>query len=81
LVEEVKEAEVVAIYAYGTAGVWNVDRPGWARVKGEFVDGALKLVLPRPATVIYRMQPDGTLDARYEWRGGIARAKMTRVRE
>jgi hypothetical protein len=43
------------------------------------VEGTLKLSLRRPATVLYRMQPDGTLDATYEWAGGISRATLTRV--
>jgi hypothetical protein len=50
-------------------------------VHGEFVEGTLKLSLRRPATVRYRMQPDGTLDATYAWAGGISRATLTRVQE
>ena len=35
--------------------------------------------LPRAATVTYRMQSDGTLDASYEWSGPTARATMRRA--
>jgi hypothetical protein len=41
----------------------------------------IRLSMPRPATAIYRLQPDGTLDTIYEWAGGISRAHLTRVKE
>jgi hypothetical protein len=81
VVEEIDPTHAVVIYAWGTSTQWRIDRPGWSRVRGEFVGSALKLSLPRPATVIYRMRADGTLDATYEWTGGISRAKMTRTKE
>lgn len=81
VVEDVATTDATVIYAYGTAGIWQINRPGWTRVKGAFVDGALRISLPRPATVTYRMRPDGTLDGIYEWSGGTSRAKMTRMKE
>jgi hypothetical protein len=81
VVEEITPPHAVVIYAWGTAPQWQIAQPGWGRVQGEFVDGALKLSLRRPATAMYRLQPDGTLDATYEWAGGISRANLTRVKE
>jgi hypothetical protein len=70
----------VVIYAWGTAPQWQIAQPGWSRVRGEFVEGALKVSLQRPAMAMYRLQPDGTLDATYEWAGGISRAHLTWVK-
>ena len=81
VVEEINPPNVIAIYAFGVASQWGIERAGWVRVRGELTDGGLKLSLARPATVIYRMLPDGSLDATYEWRGGISRAKMKRMGE
>jgi hypothetical protein len=81
VVEEIDPPHVIAIYAWGASAQWRIDRPGWSRVRGELIDGRLKLSLPRPATVIYRMLPDGSLDATYEWQGGTSRAKMKRMAE
>jgi hypothetical protein len=81
VVKEIDPPHAVVIYAWGTAPQWQIDRPGWSRVQGKCVDGVLTLSLRRPATVIYRLQPDGTLDATYEWAGGISRAHLTRVNE
>lgn len=81
VVEEINPPHAVAVYAYGAAREWGIDRPGWSRVRGEFIDSTtLKLSLPRPATVIYRMLQDGTLDATYEYARGTSRAKMTRMK-
>jgi len=82
VVEEINPPHAIAVYAYGAAREWGIDRPNWSRVRGEFIDGTtLKLSLPRPATVIYRMRQDGTLDATYEYARGTSRAKMTRMKE
>jgi len=78
-VEEINYPHVIAIYAWGNAAKWKASK-GWSRQKGQFVDGELKFSLRRPAIVIYRMQSDGSLDAIYEWIGGVARAKMIRVK-
>jgi hypothetical protein len=72
--------EVIAVYAWG-AGSLGVGLPGWSRVRGRIEGGALKLELTRvQATVVYTMQPDGSLVAEY-WRGDqvTARARMTRA--
>jgi hypothetical protein len=81
VVEEIIPPGAVVIYAWGKAPQWRIDRSGWGRVHGEFVEGVLKLSLRRPATVLYRLQPDGTLDATYESGSGISRATLTRVQE
>jgi hypothetical protein len=82
VVEEITPPHAIVIYAWGTAHQWQIAQPGWSRVQGEFVDGALKLSLRRPpATVMYPLQLDGMLDATYEWAGGLSRANLTRAKE
>jgi hypothetical protein len=81
VMEEITPPDAVVVYAWGKAPQWHIDQAGWDRVRGEWVEGTLKLSLRRPATVFYRLQPDGTLDATYEWAGGISRATLTRVQE
>jgi hypothetical protein len=76
VVELVTPTYAEVIYSWGRIGGF---RPGWTRVRGEFVDGALRLKLRRPATVTYRMRPDGKLDATYEWSGGTSTATLTKV--
>lgn len=80
VVEQISPPNVTAIYAYGSAPSWNINNPSYSRVQGEIEPGTLKLTLRRTAaTVTYRIQPDGSLDATYESRGGMARAKMKRI--
>lgn len=82
VVEQINPPNVTAIYAYGSAPSWNINNPSYARLQGEIEPGMLRLTLRRTAaTVTYRMQPDGTLDATYETRTGISRAKMKRITE
>jgi hypothetical protein len=76
VVEDIDPPTAWVINAWGS----GTGRSGWTRVRGEFIQGTLTLTLPRPATVTYRRQPDGTLDATYEW-GGRSRAQMTGVTE
>ena len=80
VVEEITGKEAIVIYAWGDSAAWKTTR-GFFRVKGTFEDNRLVLRTRRPATVTYRMRPDGKLDARYEWSGGISRAVMTKVVE
>ncbi|MGH8066892.1 MAG: amidohydrolase family protein [Candidatus Entotheonellia bacterium] len=75
VVEDIDPPTARVIYAVGA----GVGRPNWTRVRGEIVEGSLTLILSRPATVTYRRQPDGTLEATYEWAGGRSRARMTRM--
>jgi hypothetical protein len=72
--------EIVAVYAWGVAPGLGVGHPGWQRVRGRILDGALRLDLTRvQATALYVMQPDGTLAGEY-WRGSlVARVRMTRA--
>jgi hypothetical protein len=79
VVEQINPPTAEAIYAFGRATSWNIQNPNFTRVQGQIEPGVLKLTLGRPATVIYRLQSDGTLDATYEWRGGILRTKMKRL--
>jgi imidazolonepropionase-like amidohydrolase len=81
VVEEIDLPQALVVYAWGVVPERQIPPPGWTRLRGEFVDGTLKVSLPRPATVFYRMQPDGTLHATYEWHGGRSQATMTRVQE
>lgn len=77
VVEEVTSDEAMVVYAWGSTGQL---REGYSRVKAKFKDDdTLIATLQRPATATYVMQPDGTLNAVYEWSGGVARAKMRRA--
>ncbi|MEI6263080.1 MAG: hypothetical protein WCR46_24730 [Deltaproteobacteria bacterium] len=77
VVEQINPPNATAIYAVGEALSWKV-APGFARVQVQIEPRVLKMSLRRPATVTYRLQSDDTLDATYEWSGGISRAKMKR---
>jgi imidazolonepropionase-like amidohydrolase len=77
VVEAVEPPTARVVYAWGR----GAGQPGWIRVRGELAEGTLTLTLPRPATVTYRRQPDGTLDATYDWAEGRSRAQMRRVGE
>ena len=79
VVEQINPPDAMSIYATGEAAAWNIKTGGFTRVKGKIEPGKLTLFLTRPATVTYRLKPDGTLDATYEWRNGIVRAKMKRL--
>lgn len=78
VVEEITENEAIVIYAWGSSVNPQIT-PGFRRTSATFEGNSLVVNLPRPATVRYRMRPDGKLDARYEWSGGLARAVMTKV--
>jgi putative ABC transport system substrate-binding protein len=53
----------------------------WQRLRGQFVQGTLQVSLPDRATLIYRLQLDGTLAATRTWRGEKLHTTMTRVPE
>jgi hypothetical protein len=78
VVEEVTSDGASVIYAWGDSTAWD-RQAGYWRVKGTISDNVLVVKLERPATVTYRMQSNGTLDASYEWSGAIARATMRKV--
>jgi hypothetical protein len=79
VVERIVPDGVDVIYATGSSMEWRMN-PAWARAKGKFADARTLVVsLSRPATATYVMQPDGTLDATYEWSGPRAKAKLQRV--
>lgn len=78
VVEEVTADSAAVVYAWGYSSQWNL-QPGSTRAKGSIERSVLTVKLQRPATVTYRMQPNGTLDALYEWSGGSARTTMRRI--
>jgi|GEM_PF-993618 len=80
VVEEINGKEATVVYAWGDSQAWRMSR-GFNRVKGAFDGATLIVKTARPATVTYRMRPDGKLDAKYEWQGGVARAVMTKATE
>ena len=80
VVEEVTPTTASVIYAWGQSAAWNV-RPGYSRHKGTIENNVLVVKMPRPATATYRMQPDGTLDATYEWTGSTARATLRKTKQ
>jgi CubicO group peptidase (beta-lactamase class C family) len=79
VVEQITPDSAVAVFAWGMARQWNIHQGRWTRVPARFVDGALQLKLQRPATVTYRLQSDGTLDATYEGAWDWGRATMCRM--
>jgi hypothetical protein len=81
VVERITPEGVDVIYATGHSMEWRMS-PSWTRAKGKFVDTrTLAVTLSRPATATYVMQPDGTIDATYEWAGPRAKARLERVKE
>jgi hypothetical protein len=81
VVERITSEGVDVIYATGYSMEWRMN-PSWTRAKGKFQDGrTLVVTLPRPAKATYVRQPDGTIDATYEWSGPLAKAKLTRVKD
>lgn len=62
-VEEITSSRVSAIYAWGVAPSWNINRAGWVRARrAEFVGADLRVTTDLfPLT--YRMRGDGRLDA------------------
>ena len=76
IVEEITPPHAVVIYAWGTALQWQIAQPGWSRVQGRIPGRGTETLFATPATYMYRLQPDGTIDATYEWAGGISRANL-----
>ncbi|MBU4582128.1 MAG: hypothetical protein KKH02_06945 [Proteobacteria bacterium] len=79
VVEQINPPDATVIYAYGKAASWNTANPNFFRPQAQIEPGVLKLSTRRPAKVTYRLQSDGTLDATYEWSGGISSTKMKRL--
>ena len=79
VVEQINPPNTTVIYAIGKAPSWDIANPSFSRVQAQIEPKVLKFSSRRPATVTYRLQSDGTLDATYEWSGGISRAKMKRL--
>ncbi|HKA54711.1 MAG TPA: ABC transporter substrate-binding protein [Candidatus Binatia bacterium] len=87
VVETIDPPHALVIYAWGnsTGGAGTVHpqrlESDWLRLRGHFVEGTLQMSLPGGATLICRLQPDGTLAATQTWRGAVSRATMTRAPE
>lgn len=91
VVEELDAQEARVIYAWGSGTFpWGKTPSGWTRVSGEITGEELKLRVPHTgATVIYRMEADGTLAATQEGETVIgaakikytSRARMVKVKE
>jgi putative ABC transport system substrate-binding protein len=87
VVEAIDPPHALVIYARGNgivgAGTAHPQRflSDWERLRGEFVEGTLRVSRPRGSTFIYRLQPDGTLAATSTWRGETSHATMTRAQE
>ena len=82
VVEEIRANEVMVVYAYGTAPLWNIYQAQAVRLKGTFVKGDLVVELPRSqATATYHLKNNGTITATRETThgGGHAQATMKRV--
>lgn len=81
VVEQINPPNAVVIYASGEAPSWGISKASFGRPDARIEACTLTLTLKRPATVTYRMQKDGTLDATYEWSGVPAHAVLKRVDE
>lgn len=77
-VDEITSSRVSAVYAWGVAPSWNINRAGWVRARrAEFVGADLRVTTDLfPLT--YRMRGDGRLDAVLHGQQGN-RAIMTRI--
>ena len=72
--------EVDAIYSWGVAYQWGINRPGWERYRGKFQNGNLILTDAKSGIRIsYTFNSSGALDAVYERPGVYSRATLTRV--
>lgn len=80
VVEEIDNDTAHVVYATGDSSAWRFKRE-FTRVTGRFQDYGQTLVLklPRPATVTYRMNRQGKLDAHYQWSGRPATVSMTKL--
>lgn len=75
VVERVTTDGADIVYAFGAFS--NI-AAGWSRHHGVWDGGALSVVMPRPATVTYRLEPDGSIAATYRWSGGTSNARLVR---
>ena len=81
VVEEIKgKDDITFVYGYGAAPSWNIFKPGWGRFKGRFDAGSLHGTLRSGAEVTYALQPDGTIKAKWERKGTVARATLKKLK-
>ena len=82
VVEEIDGDKAQVIYAWSDSSAWG-SRRNFTRATGQLQDKGQTLVveLLRPATVIYRMNRRGELDAFYRYAQGSALATMTKQAE
>jgi hypothetical protein len=72
--------DVDAVYSWGVAYQWDIDRPGWERFRGKFQNGSLILTDEnRGIRISYTLNSSGALDAIYERPGVYSRATLTRA--
>ncbi len=76
-VQEITPSGVAAVYSWGVAPQWNIRQSGWSRKQGVFT-GATELQLRGDPLIIYRMRPDGRLDAEFQSQQ-LTRGTLTRV--
>ena len=72
--------EVDAIYSWGIAYQWDINKPGWKRYTGKFENE--KLILTDDNTKIkitYRLNSAGTLNATYKRPGIFSRTTLTKM--
>jgi len=74
------DLEVDAIYAWGVAFQWGIERPGWKRYHGTFRDGRLVLTdESHGVRISYELDSSGSLDGVYERPGIRSCTTLTRV--
>lgn len=82
IVEEIASPKkITAIYAWGTAPNWNINKPGFTRVRGKIVGGKLEIRLRNGAAVTYAQTSPDELRGEYELSGTINQGTFKRVRE
>jgi hypothetical protein len=82
VVEEIRGTEAQVLVGWASATPLGLESPGYARDRGQFTGDTLQVRSPRfvpPVILTYKMNPDGTLDARYERGSATSRATLTRV--
>lgn len=76
-VQEITASGVSAVYSWGVAPQWEIRQSGWSQIQGTFVGSVLQF-RGCGGTILYRMRPDGRLDAECQ-RQETVRAILTKV--
>jgi len=81
VVEEIaSRKKVTVVYAWGTAPDWNINKPGFVRVRGKIDSGTLEFTLRNGAVVTYTQISPDELRGEYDLKE-IVRGTFKRVRE